>query len=216
MISTDQFGGGNTNFQKVVRKKGGKGNSHGFSFGYNPASDTTGENGSGCGKGDLEKAMNSLAWDSSGPLTRSWGWTVFLVFTQEWYFELWSPAPCTFLFQFFFFIVDDMQMWLLRELMARTGITGYRERSIWHSGFEHTEDMKEFLSELTLTRISHSFWQTFTNLIGREWFPYCCLNLHVFDYTGSYTFFHMFVYCFAFLILWIICSCPLPIYLVWF
>ena len=83
MISTDQFGGGNTNFQKVVRKKGGKGNSHGFSFGYNPASDTTGENGSGCGKGDLEKAMNSLAWDSSGPLTRSWGWTVFLVFTQE-------------------------------------------------------------------------------------------------------------------------------------
>ena len=127
---------------------------------------------------------------------------------------LWGFPLCS--FQFFFFIVDDMQMWLLRELMARTGITGYRERSIWHSGFEHTEDMKEFLSELTLTRISHSFWQTFTNLIGREWFPCCCLNLHVFDYTGSYTFFHMFVYCFAFLILWIICSCPLPIYLVWF
>ena len=74
---------GNTNFQKVGRKKGGKGNSHGFSFGYNLASDTTGENESGYGKADLEKATSSLAWDSSGPLTRSGGWTVLLVFTQE-------------------------------------------------------------------------------------------------------------------------------------
>jgi hypothetical protein len=43
------------------------------------------------------------------------------------------------------------------------------------------------------------FSQTFASLIGKEWFPYCCLNLHVFDFTGSWTFFHMFVVALHFL-----------------